>query len=132
MGVKAVKYMGGSGGEPEVRGIDHNNKRSSLIALRQAVESGQVVISGPLWEGVPAQIRRIADEDPCRRTRLRAYDLLRAMRNDTVNAAVALDKIERLDDGGPTERIETLSPESREIAERLLRRARPDAVDNGT
>ena len=69
------------------------------------------------------------NENAPNRDRLRAAEVLSAMHRDKVNAAIALDKIERLEGGQATERMEispAIQARAREIiAKRLGASDRP-------
>jgi hypothetical protein len=80
--------------------------RSSLQMIKQAVANG--------WD-LPAEWKQalprfcmsiVADRTKGDRERLRATEILRAMQRDNFDGLLALDKLERLDDGTATERIE--------------------------
>jgi hypothetical protein len=60
------------------------------------------------WKAVLPKIclKMVADESRGDRERLRAIEILRAMQRDNLEAAQALDRIERLDEGRATDRIE--------------------------
>jgi hypothetical protein len=57
-------------------------------------------------EAAPKIASRIAVEGGTDREKLRAIEVLAAMDRDNINALAMLDKIERLDGGEATERIE--------------------------
>lgn len=92
--------------------IDPKRVRSSLRTLQRAVENGWEVPDG-LIRAAPMIVGTIlTDRNMGAAARLRAAEVLSAMVRDRVSAAVALDRIERLDDGSATERVE-ISPEVR-------------------
>lgn len=93
-----------AGGQGDAaRLIDPHHKRASLRVIQRAVERGWKIPEE--WydtlPGVAAKIAASPDSNP--RDRLRALEVLRGMASDSVTAAIALDKIERLDTGGSTE-----------------------------
>jgi hypothetical protein len=65
--------------------------------------------------------RLLVDPAASPRDRLRAAEVLSAMARDQINAAIALDKIERLEGGDATERV-VITPEIRARAEEIIRR----------
>jgi uncharacterized protein (UPF0147 family) len=80
------------------------HEREHLRMLRRAIVEG--------WE-IPDHIKSRAPEVVASilengndRERLRAAEVLAAMKRDNVNNLIALDKIERLEDGTATDRIE--------------------------
>lgn len=101
---------GHAGGQGVAALIDPHHKRASLRVIQRAVERGWKIPDE--WydtlPGVALKIAASADSNP--RDRLRALEVLRGMASDSVTAAIALDKIERLDTGGVTERHEHLLP----------------------
>jgi hypothetical protein len=73
-------------------------------------------------EQAPEICSRILSDDMAQpRDRLRAAEVLAAMARDKVNAAIALDKMERLDDGEATERV-VISPEVAARARAIIAR----------
>ncbi len=90
-------WAGGKGAEPS---------RSSLAMIRQAVTNNWEIPNE--WKAVLPKIclKMVADESRGDRERLRAIEILRAMNRDNLEAAQVLDKVERLDQGQATERIE--------------------------
>lgn len=91
------EWAGGKGAEPS---------RSSLKIIRQAVNNNWQIPDE--WKGVLPKIclKMVADESKGDRERLRAIEILRAMNRDNLEAAQVLDRVERLDQGQATERIE--------------------------
>ena len=83
------------------RGHDRQTMRMLIRAVRER------------WD-IPAEMRlkapeiatRIATGDGTDREKLRAIELLAALDRDNINALATLDKIERLEGGEATERIE--------------------------
>lgn len=103
--------------------VDEPPKRmkESLRLLQRAVSEGWQIPS-TVWSSAPDICTRIlADENATPRDRLRATEVLAAMARDKVNAAIALDKIERLEGGDATERV-VITPEIRARAEEIIRR----------
>jgi hypothetical protein len=90
-------WAGGQGGPPD---------RTSLAMIRQAVSNNWDIPDA--WKAaLPAMCAKIAsDESKGDRERLRAIEILRAMQRDNLDAAQVLDRVERLDEGRATDRIE--------------------------
>ena len=82
--------------------------RESLRMVQRAVLNGWDV-PDEARNSLPLECYAIAtDSERPARDRLRAMEVLRAMAKDNLDAAMALDKIERLDDPeAATERVET-------------------------
>ena len=91
------------GGQGELAPRD---ERESLRMLKQALSNGWDIPAD--WKGaLPKLCMKIAlDEKRGDRERLRAMEVLRSMNRDNLAAAESLDKIERLDLGMATDRIE--------------------------
>ena len=91
------EWAGGKGGEPD---------RSSLALIKQAVTNNWSIPDA--WKNaLPTLCAKIAtDESKGDRERLRAIEILRAMQRDNLDAAQVLDRVERLESGQATERIE--------------------------
>ena len=87
-------------------GKGENPSRSALQTIKQAVANNWAIPDE--WKAaLPRLCLRIAaDDSRGDRERLRAVEILRAMQNDNLNAAQALDRVERLDAGQATERVE--------------------------
>ncbi len=80
--------------------------RSTLRLLQRAILNGWELPEGAL-RAIPAFAANILrDAKKSDRDRLRAAELLASLQRDTVSALIALDKVERLDSGSATERIE--------------------------
>ena len=95
--------------------------KESLRLLQRAVSEGWQIPEA-VWGAAPRICTRIlADENATPRDRLRATEVLAAMARDKINAAIALDKIERLEGGDATERV-VITPEIRARAEEIIRR----------
>jgi hypothetical protein len=99
-GSATPELLGGQG-EPAP-----SNTRQSLQMLKQAVVNG--------WD-MPDEWKKalpnfcmsiVADRQKGDRERLRATEILRAMHRDNLDGLQMLDKLERLEDGSATERIE--------------------------
>ena len=90
----------GRGGQGAV--LDPHHVRASLRMIQRAVNNGWN-IKDEWLELIPAEAVEILTTSPDERNRLRAMELIQAMIRDATSAAVALDKIERLDDDRPTE-----------------------------
>lgn len=96
--------------EPEI--VDPKRVRSSLRILQQAVENGWDIPQNIIDVAPRVVASILSDRNTAASTRLRAVEVLGAMMRDRVSAAIALDKIERLNEGMATERVE-ISPEIR-------------------
>lgn len=95
--------------------------KESLRLLQRAVSEGWQIPEA-VWGAAPRICTRIlADENATPRDRLRATEVLAAMARDKINAAIALDKIERLEGGDATERV-VITPEIRARAQEIIRR----------
>lgn len=80
--------------------------RETLSLVRRAVGNGWE-IPDQLRSALPALCAKIAiDEKKGDRERLRAVEILRSMTRDNVDAAQVVDKVDRLDSGQATDRIE--------------------------
>jgi hypothetical protein len=93
--------------EVSVRQIDRDrgHDRQTMRMLAQAVRN-QWPIPQAMRDAAPKIASRIAVEGNTDREKLRAVEVLTAMHRDNINALAMLDKIERLDGGEATERIE--------------------------
>ena len=81
--------------------------RASLRTLQRAVINGWDV-PAEAKKDLPSMCLAIAmDSERPERDRLRAIEVLRAMERDNLEAAQALDRIERLDNGQSTENVAT-------------------------
>lgn len=91
------EWVGGKGGAPD---------RSSLALIKRAVSNNWNIPDN--WKAaLPAMCAKIAtDESKGDRERLRAIEILRSMQQDNLQAAQVLDRVERLESGQATERIE--------------------------
>ena len=103
--------------------IEARGRRSSLIVIQRAVENGWDVPQR-IIDQVPEIVAQIMNDGLAPvRDRLRASEVLASLVKHRVEAAIALDKIERLDGGEATERF-VVSPEiearAREIISRRL------------
>ena len=80
--------------------------RESLLIIKQAVSNGWDIPAE--WKNALPGLCMVIAMDDLRgdRERLRAVEILRAMQRDNLDAAQVLDKLERLDVGQATERIE--------------------------
>ena len=80
--------------------------RGSLQMIQQAVMNGWD-LPKEWMQALPRFCMSIvADKSKGDRERLRATEILRAMQRDNLDAAQALDRVERLDQGRATDRIE--------------------------
>jgi len=103
--------------------IEAKGRRSSLAVIQRAVEKGWNVPQR-IIDQVPEIVAQIMNDQIAPiRDRLRATEVLASLVKHRVEAAIALDKIERLDGGEATERF-VVSPEiearAREIISRRL------------
>jgi len=103
--------------------IEAKRCRSSLAVIQRAVEKGWNVPQR-IIDQVPEIVAQIMNDGLAPvRDRLRASEVLASLVKHRVEAAIALDKIERLDGGEATERF-VVSPEiearAREIITRRL------------
>jgi hypothetical protein len=90
--------------QPEV---DPRHARETMQLLKRAVRN-RWPIPDQMREVAPKIAARIAVEGKTDRERLRAIELLASLDRDNIAALATLDKIERLDGGEATERIELL------------------------
>jgi hypothetical protein len=96
-------------------------QKAALRLLQRAVNEGWQIPDG-VWAAAPRMAARLlVDPAASPRDRLRAAEVLSAMARDQINAAIALDKIERLEGGDATERV-VITPEIRARAEEIIRR----------
>lgn len=111
---------------PEPTEIERGGKDSLRIILRAVREGWQ--IPEAMYDIAPrVAASMLADKTLGARDRLRAIEILTAMARDKVSAAIALDKIQRLDGGEATDRI-VVTPELQQRAEALIRRLEGDAA----
>jgi len=91
------EWAGGQGAAPS---------RAALATIRRAVSNNWDIPDA--WKAaLPALCAKIASDDSKGdRERLRAIEILRAMQRDNLDAAQVLDRVERLDEGRATDRIE--------------------------
>ncbi len=106
---------------PSVLDEPESRQRSALRLLQKAVNHGWEIPEA-VWRAAPGICARILANDAAQpRDRLRAAEVLAAMARDKINAAIALDKMERLDDGEATERV-VISPEVAARARAIIAR----------
>ncbi len=84
------------------------HERASLRLIRQAIANGWD-IPEVMAQQLPRQVIALLVNARNDREKLRAAEVLVAMRRDNLAALAAADKIQRLDAGGATERIEAVS-----------------------
>jgi hypothetical protein len=90
--------------------LTHHHERATMQMLARAVRERWDIPQG--MRSRAGQIAaKLAFEGRTDRERLRAIELLAALDRDNIAALVALDKVERLESGQATERIE-LAPVS--------------------
>jgi len=92
--------------------IDPKRVRSSLRTLQRAVENGWAIPDNVIQAAPLIVASILTNRNASAASRLRAAEVLAAMARDKVAAAIALDKMERLNEGAATERFE-ISPEIR-------------------
>lgn len=101
--------------------IDPKRVRSSLRIIQQAVEQGWD-IPASVVEALPRVVSEILfDESAPLRDRLRAAQVIASLVKCRVDAAIALDKIERLEAGNPTEQF-VITPEIQKRADEIIAR----------
>jgi len=83
-----------------------NSARASLQLIKRAVVNGWDIPDQ--WKDALPKLcmKMVLDDNRGDRERLRALEILRAMNRDNLEAAQVLDRLERLDGGMATERIE--------------------------
>jgi hypothetical protein len=87
--------------------IEPGHTRADLRRLRQALAGGWD-IPAELREQLPRVVVGMIRDARNDRDRLRAIEVLVAMQRDNVQAVALADRIERLDSGEATERVELL------------------------
>ena len=109
------RSMNGQNGHPDHKGngvvsstlIDDLNSRrharETYMMLARAVKDGADMPEGTMKAAVGTAIKDMAEAAPS--TRARAREFLLSVRKHSVDAAIALDKIERLDSGQNTEQV---------------------------
>lgn len=95
------------------------NIRSSLRTLQRAVNEGWQIPEAIIRAAPHICAKILMDNSASPREQLRAAEVLATMMRDTVSAAIALDKMERLDGGEATERL-VITPEIRERARQII------------
>lgn len=100
-----VDHGGGNGGILDP--LDRTRQRESLRLIQRAVHNGWHIKDEWLRE-VPKLAAKIMADSQDERNRLRAAQLLEDILARACDAAIALDKIERLDGGQATERVEAI------------------------
>ena len=94
---------GGSGG-----GASRNERRQHLRILESMVYDGWQMPDG-VFASVPAALQEIAlCPLQSTRDRIRAMEALSHLAQQSVEAAIALDRIKRLDEGTATDRVQVL------------------------
>jgi len=102
--VESPEAPGGKGGTPSFAD-DDRHIRKDLALLERAARKGWDVPDELLTQLPDVAVKIALDATASARERLRAVECVRAMVSDNVAAAVALDKVKRLDDGRPTENV---------------------------
>ena len=80
-----------------------SRERETLVLLRRAIGEGWNIPESAFKNGAAIAVRIVANEQASNRDRCRALELLTKMRDSNIAAAVALDKIDRLNSGAATE-----------------------------
>lgn len=86
---------------------DPGHERAGMILIRQAIRH-RWDIPDVLLEQLPRQVTALFVNARNDRERLRAAEVIVAMNRDNISALVAADRIERLESGTATERVEML------------------------
>ena len=81
--------------------------RSGLRIIERAIRNGWQ-IPPHVMASLPEMVTQIAETTEHERDRLRAVDVLLAMDRANSDALQAADRVERLDGGGATERVELM------------------------
>lgn len=105
--------------------------RKGMLALRRALNEGWEIPS-VVYKAVPRQLSIMA-ADPARKdeVRIMAMYLLRDLERDRNSVAIALDKMERLEAGEATDRIELSDPDVVAAANEILARCRDVSASAG-
>jgi hypothetical protein len=101
--------------------------RSGMRLLQRAVSEGWQI---PEWcyRGAPAICTKVlVDEKMPIAYRLRASELLAAMQRDKIQAAIALDRMERLEANEATDRV-VVTPDIDALAEQIIARRLGDDI----
>ena len=85
--------------------IDPRHQRAGLRLVQRAIYNGWK-IPDQIMEQMPKVVVQMVLNAKNDREKLRAIEVLVAMQRDNLAALQAADKIERLESGGATERIE--------------------------
>lgn len=85
--------------------IEKRHERAGLRLVRRAIH-GRWAVPDELLASLPRVVTGMVANARTDRERLRAVEVLVAMQRDNMAALQAADKIERLDDGSPTEVIQ--------------------------
>ena len=100
---KEAEAQGGQGDDRAGTILDPHHRRESFKIIHRAATQGWK-IPQEWMDTLPQVAAQIAaDQGAPRRDRIRAMQLLRTMDKDKTEAAQALEHIERLDRGDPTE-----------------------------
>lgn len=98
---------------------DDHRKRGTYRMLERALRAGLDMPETVMTAAVNTAIKDMAEKDG--RIRARAREFLLAVQTKSVEAAIALDKIDRLDGDKPTDRLH-ISAEDEELAKRIAER----------
>ena len=85
--------------------LEPTHERAGLRLIQRAINGGWQ-IPEELMSQLPRVVTGMVANARNDRERLRAVEVLVSMQRDNTAALVAADKVERLDDGSPTEVIE--------------------------
>lgn len=94
-----------AGGKGEFAEVDQRHVRETMALIRKAVKN-QWNISERVKLETLRTVARIVEEGKTEREQLRASEIIAAMHRDDLAALSILDKLERLDTGQATERVE--------------------------
>jgi len=87
--------------------IEKKHERAGARLIRRAIE-GRWNIPDELMDQLPRVVTGLIANARSDRERLRAVEILVAMQRDNLSALQAADRIERLDEGKPTDSIQLL------------------------
>lgn len=85
--------------------IEPKHERAGLRLLRRAIH-GRWDIPEQLLDQLPRLVTQIAASSQNDREKLRAVEVLVSMNRDNINALALADKVERLEEGTPTEVVQ--------------------------
>lgn len=107
--------------EPPEKPEQRFEDRAGMRLLQRAVNEGWN-IPDPIFKTAPVMAARVAFNDAMPISyRLRATELLSAMYRDKIQAAIALDRMERLEKNEATDRV-IITPDIDALAEQIIAR----------